>query len=117
MPVTPIIVTADVDRLSTFYTALLDASVVERVPDDGPVFYLGLDVDGSALGLVANADAAAGRGRILLSIDVADVDAALDRVADLGGTVAGPANDMPWGQRVGHIQDPDGNAVNLTRKI
>ena len=26
----------------------------------------------------------------------------------------GPPNDMPWGQRVAHIQDPDGNTVNLT---
>jgi hypothetical protein len=21
---------------------------------------------------------------------------------------------MPWGQRVAHVQDPDGNALNLT---
>jgi len=26
-------------------------------------------------------------------------------------------NDMPWGQRVAHIQDPDGNTVNLTEPI
>jgi hypothetical protein len=24
---------------------------------------------------------------------------------------------MPWGQRVAHIQDPDGNTVNLTEPI
>ena len=29
----------------------------------------------------------------------------------------GPPNDMPWGQRVAHIQDPDGNTVNLTEPI
>ncbi|WP_330316382.1 VOC family protein [Streptomyces platensis] len=55
--------------------------------------------------------------RILLSIAVQDVDALLDRVGSLGGTVRGPATDMPWGQRVAHIQDPDGNAVNLTQPV
>jgi hypothetical protein len=34
-----------------------------------------------------------------------------------GGRVLGPPNNMPWGQRVAHIQDPDGNAVNLTQPI
>jgi hypothetical protein len=24
---------------------------------------------------------------------------------------------MPWGQRVAHIADPDGNVVNLTESI
>ena len=27
------------------------------------------------------------------------------------------ANDMPWGQRVAHIKDPDGNVVNLTQQL
>jgi predicted enzyme related to lactoylglutathione lyase len=42
------------------------------------------------------------------------VDAALARVAFLGGRAPSPATDMPWGQRVAHVRDPDGNAVNLT---
>ena len=56
-------------------------------------------------------------GRMLLSIEVPDVDAVLPTVADRGGTAPGPANDMPWGQRVAHIKDPDGNVVNLTQRI
>jgi predicted enzyme related to lactoylglutathione lyase len=51
---------------------------------------------------------------LLLSIEVPDVDAALARVGCLGGEAPAPANDMPWGQRVAHVKDPDGNAVNLT---
>jgi predicted enzyme related to lactoylglutathione lyase len=54
---------------------------------------------------------------MLLSIEVPDVTALLERVAALGGTVQGPANDMPWGQRVAHIADPDGNVVNLTQSL
>jgi predicted enzyme related to lactoylglutathione lyase len=53
----------------------------------------------------------------LLSVAVDGVDALLEQVERQGGTVLGPANDMPWGQRVAHIQDPDGNAVNLTQPI
>ncbi|EFE84545.1 LOW QUALITY PROTEIN: glyoxalase, partial [Streptomyces albidoflavus] len=33
------------------------------------------------------------------------------------GSVSGAPNDMPWGQRVAHIQDPDGTPVNPTQPI
>ena len=56
-------------------------------------------------------------GRMLLSIEVPDVDALLPRVPVLGGTATSGANDMPWGQRVAHIADPDGNVVNLTQQL
>lgn len=54
---------------------------------------------------------------MLLSVAVADVNELVGRVEELGGQVLGPANDMPWGQRVAHIKDPDGNAVNLTQQL
>lgn len=55
--------------------------------------------------------------RILLSIGVDCVDETLGRVEALGGSVRGAPKDMPWGQRVAHICEPDGNPVNLTRPI
>ncbi|UQA91748.1 VOC family protein [Streptomyces halobius] len=116
--VQPIIVTPDLDRLQRFYADLLGAEQTSRVPEEGPVFFVGLRVGDGDLGIVADEKAETGSPtRILLSITVKDVDALLERVAPLGGTVLGPPNDMPWGQRVAHIQDPDGNAVNLTRPI
>jgi predicted enzyme related to lactoylglutathione lyase len=115
--VLPIVVTPDVDRLQRFYRELLDAVVTERRPDDGPVFYVGLRIGNSQLGLVANDEVSPGvPGRVLLSIAVPDVDAAVARVPALGGEASG-ATDMPWGQRVAHIRDPDGNAVNLTQEL
>jgi predicted enzyme related to lactoylglutathione lyase len=54
---------------------------------------------------------------VLLSIDVPDVDALLPRLAALGGSAPGPSNDMPWGQRVAHVTDPDGNALNVTQQL
>ena len=68
--------------------------------------------------MVADAGAATGAPqRMLLSVDVEAVDELLPLVTRYGGRVLGLPNDMPWGQRVAHVQDPDGNAVNLTQSI
>ncbi|MEV0371650.1 VOC family protein [Streptomyces sp. NPDC050636] len=116
--VQPIIVTPDLDRLQRFYTDLLGAEETSRVPEEGPTFFVGLRVGNGELGIVTDNSVDTGSPtRILLSIMVKDVDGLLERVAPLGGKVLGPPNDMPWGQRVAHIQDPDGNAVNLTQPI
>ncbi|WP_031080562.1 VOC family protein [Streptomyces sp. NRRL WC-3549] len=114
----PVILTADQKALADFYTQLFGAEEVFRVPEEGPAFYLGLRIGDTDLGVVAKADAETEAApRILLSIAVDDVDEVLGRVEALGGSVrSGPA-DMPWGQRVAHIQDPDGNAVNVTQPI
>jgi len=120
MPTTirPIIVTNDLDRLLAFYTGLLGGTEVMRFPVDGPVFYVGLALGNSELGFASNADVVAGSpGRVLLSIEVDDVDALLSQVEALGGEVSSPPNDMPWGERVAHIKDPDGNVVNLTQEL
>src|SRR3954447_18089196 len=114
----PIIVTNDIDRLSAFYTTLLSAAHTMGYPEDGPAFYIGLQVGNSELGLSSASDVSPGSpGRILLSVEVADVDAVLPRVIELGGTAESGANDMPWGQRVAHIKDPDGNLINLTQEL
>ena len=79
---------------------------------------LGRAVGDSDLGLVVVDDAVTGTPqRICLSVEVPDVSALLEQVEGLGGRVLGPPNDMPWGQRVAHIEDPDGNAVNLTQQL
>ncbi|MCW2508590.1 MAG: Glyoxalase/bleomycin resistance protein/dioxygenase [Modestobacter sp.] len=115
--VQPILVTRDLERLSTFYRSLFDAVETERVPADGPTFYVGLRIGECDLGLVNDGEAPDGPQRMLLSVEVPDVDGLLPRVAALGGVVPGPSNDMPWGQRVAHVRDPDGNNVNLTQQL
>ena len=114
----PVIVTADQDVLLGFYTKLFGAEEIFRVPEEGPVFYLGLRIGDTDLGLVAKATLGDREApRILLSIGVDDVDETLGRVTALGGSVGGGPTDMPWGQRVAHIKDPEGNPVNLTQPI
>jgi predicted enzyme related to lactoylglutathione lyase len=113
----PVLISRDLPRLAGFYRDLLGAVETERVPAEGPIFFVGLRIGDSALGLVADGNAPDGPQRMLLSVDVPDVDALLPRVGELGGQVRGPSNDMPWGQRVAHVQDPDGNTVNLTQQL
>ena len=114
----PIIVTNDVERLHTFYSSLLGAEEILRYPDEGPLFYVGLRLGDSELGLSADSGVEPGApGRMLLSSEVPDVDAVLPQVVGPGGEAPAPANDMPWGQRVAHIKDPDGNVVNLTQDL
>ncbi|MEV8318368.1 VOC family protein [Streptomyces sp. NPDC059900] len=114
----PVILTADQDALIGFYAQLFGAEEIFRVPEEGPAFYLGLRIGDTDLGVVAKAHPGTEAApRILLSIEVDDVDETLGRVEELGGSVRSGPNDMPWGQRVAHIDDPDGNAVNLTQPI
>ncbi len=84
------------------------------MPSDGPTFYVGLKVGNAELGLVADRDVELGSGQ---RMDVESVDALLGRVETAGRRVLGPPDDMPWGQRLAHVTDPDGNALNLTQSI
>ena len=113
--VQPTIVTAQLERMLVFYSGLLGAAETQRFPPEGPVFFVGLRIGDSDLALVSDdAVTEAPAGRVLLSVDVPDVDALLPRLAGAGGELTGGPTDMPWGQRVAHVKDPDGNAVNLT---
>jgi len=112
----PIVSTPDLPRLRAFYEKVLGARQTLRVPDEGPEFYVELRIGETALGLVQQDDTQIGAPvRIILSADVPDIDALLPAVASAGGTVPGQPNDMPWGQRVAHVLDPDGNMLNLTK--
>ena len=119
----PVLVTPSLPLLLAFYKALLGATEISRMPEEGPAFYVGLRIGNAELGVVADGEAdIVGPQRILLNVNVADlhvgdVEGLLKHVEALGGRVLSPPNDMPWGQRVAHIQDPDGNTVNLTEPL
>jgi predicted enzyme related to lactoylglutathione lyase len=116
--VRPIISTPNLDRQRAFYQRLLGAVQTNHFPAEGPVFFIGLTLGDSELGLVNEADTdLSAPSRILLSVEVDDVDALLEQVEAAGGRVLGQPTDMPWGQRVAHIHDPDGNMVNLTQTL
>jgi predicted enzyme related to lactoylglutathione lyase len=114
--------TNDIERLKAFYAELFGAEELIRVPGEAGPFYVMLGLGpaglGLSLGLVADERGAnAEPGRAALSVFVESVDDLLPRVEPVGGKVLGPAKDMPWGHRVAHVSDPDGNVVNLTQQL
>jgi len=48
-----------------------------------------------------------------LFVYVEDVDATVAALDDAGATVLREPTDMPWGERVGYVADPEGNLVSL----
>ncbi|WP_337796289.1 VOC family protein [Actinopolymorpha rutila] len=52
-----------------------------------------------------------------VAVFVEDVAGLLSRVKQAGGKVHGKPKDMPWGDRVAHVTDPDGNSLNLTQRL
>jgi predicted enzyme related to lactoylglutathione lyase len=119
MSVQPLLLTADPDRLVAYYCTVFGAVETERMPADGKPFFIGLRLGSSELGVVGD-DPGAGPDapqRVLLSIEVADVQAAVEKVPGAGGRLTGGPTDMDWGQRVAHTTDPDGNLVNITQPI
>ncbi|MGW2145434.1 VOC family protein [Nonomuraea bangladeshensis] len=114
----PILCTADLERSKSFYAELFGAEEHMRVPgDDGP-FSVELRFGDVRLGLLAYMPGVeVPPGRVIVAVFVPDVDKLLPLVEPAGGKVRGPANDMPWGHRVAHITDPDGNLINLTQQL
>lgn len=114
----PILATHDLERLSSFYAELFGAEEIMRVPGTKGPFFVTLGFGGAELTLVSQKRAAkSAPGRVSVAVFVKDVDDLLSRVEPAGGKVLGPAKDMPWGHRVAHVSDPDGNPINLTQQL
>jgi lactoylglutathione lyase len=116
----PVVYAGDVERSVRFYAGLLGFHEHFRLPAEGEAGYVGLERAGSRLGIVTTRSPqellglAVGSGpRFELFVYVDDVDAAVARMRDAGVPVLRDPADMPWGERVAHVADPDGNPVAL----
>jgi lactoylglutathione lyase len=116
----PIVYVTDVDRSVAFYADQLGFEPFYRQPPDGAADYVGLRLGESRLGIVT---AEAPRHlfgaeigdapRFELWVVVEDVDATVGRLRERGVPVLREPEDMPWGERLGYVADPDGNPVAL----
>ena len=111
----PILLTGDLPRLVAFYEAAMDAVVGYRFTDDnGADAYVSLTIGAATLAIGRDAAATDATGdRAALWFYVDDVDAAFARMVDAGAVTVQEPTDMPWGERVAQMRDPDGNLVNL----
>jgi lactoylglutathione lyase len=116
----PIVYTPDVKRSAEFYGGRLGFQEIFRMPPGDDAGYIGLELDDSRLGIVDEAwpveriGVRRGDGpRFELWVYVDDVDAAVERLLEAGVPVLADPEDMPWGERMAYVSDPDGNPVAL----
>jgi uncharacterized protein len=75
-------------------------------------------VDGQSAGISGGigSEGPGGRVRTTFYVDVPDLQAALDRAVQLGGTVASPPMEIPGtGVSIAQFSDPDGNLIGLVK--
>jgi lactoylglutathione lyase len=106
----PILTVGDIEAVAAFYERL-GFRRTYAFPEDAPQF-IALEREGSTIGLGAG-----GGERFSYWVYVDDVDEAFAALVDGGAQVVGPPKDEPWGERVAHVRDPDGNQVHLGAPI
>jgi lactoylglutathione lyase len=117
----PVVFAREVQRSAAFYQAL----GFERhfqLPDDGEPGYVGLRRGSYELAVVSadwpqqqyGRSVAAGV-RFEMFTYVESVDAVVTRLRDTETTILRTPQDMPWGERVAYVTDPDGTPSGSLR--
>jgi lactoylglutathione lyase len=115
-----VIYTRDVAREVAFYEELLGFEKQYQFPPDGEAGYVSLRRDEADLGIVHESSpqemfgASLGDGpRFELFVYVDDVDATVAAMRERRVPILRAPADMPWGERVAYVADPEGNPVSL----
>jgi lactoylglutathione lyase len=115
----PVVYVADAERSAAFYEQLGFARHFQ-LPPEGEPGYIGLRRGDAELSVVLSSwpqeqlgVQIGGGPRFELYAYVDDVDASVAALRDAGVTVLREPEDMPWGERIGYLADPDGNPVAL----
>ena len=87
------------------------AAVLETAPYFDEVFYVGFNVGGFELGLIP--DGAPGRDGTQIHWGVADIEAELSRIENLGAKVHEAVKEVGGGIKVASVLDPFGNVFAL----
>ncbi len=120
----PIVYVRDVPAALAFYGDLLGFEEQYRFPVEGDPGFVGLKRDEADLGVVLESwpretlGLRLGDGpRFELFVYVDDVDEALAGARAAGAPVLLEAQEMPWGERMACVADPDGNPVTLAAPV
>ena len=115
----------DLARCTAFYRDTFtlpyegsDAQSATFLLQDG-LFLILLSPEGSAdlLATDVNGLKPEGGPRGLLAVSVADVDGACAELKAKGVTFVQPPTDKPWGLRMAHFTDPEGNLWEINQPI
>ncbi|MFD5215572.1 VOC family protein [Microbacterium sp. NPDC058345] len=108
----PILRTTDLPRLVDFYRRAFSASVHYRFEHDGREVYVALTVGGGVLGIGFEPEVTSGDA-VAVWLYVDEVDSAHSAALAAGATSVVAPEDMPWGERVAQVRDPDGTLLYL----
>ena len=117
----PVLHAVDVERVAGFYGRLGFEETVRLDGPDGRVGYIGLHREAAELAVttvesprqLAGIDPGPGpRGELF--VYVAELDAAVDGLRGHAAILREPT-DMPWGERLAFLTDPEGNLVTLAQ--
>lgn len=100
----------DPERQRAFYAELFNWNV-----EGGPIMTVDPGFGGPEPGPGGHIQAGE-QPRVSLWVQVRDLRASLDRVAELGGSVLGEPFDVPDGPTIAPIADPEGNPVMLVQQ-
>lgn len=118
----------DLARALRFYRDLLGFTETYRFPAEGEPEFVALALGAAHLALAGVGGATEGsHGRPILRpvsghrfelcVYTDDVDAALEQLRAAGVPVLKEAADQPWGERMGYVEDPDGNPILVTATL
>jgi uncharacterized glyoxalase superfamily protein PhnB len=115
----PIINCADLTAAREFYVTVFGGVQAYQFPESGEPVYLTLTIGAGQVALgIGTVPAAYGETplpatghAVDLCIYVPDLDATVDRALSAGGTVPVEPADMPWGERVAYVRDPEGTMI------
>ncbi|MCA9861053.1 MAG: VOC family protein [Thermomicrobiales bacterium] len=105
------LITTDVAGATDFYRQLLGWELVPTAPGQNP--YTVAKVDGSPVGGLFQPATPPAHSMWIVSFETGDIDATIDRVRKLGGTVVHPANTVPGIGRTAWVADPTGAVFGL----
>jgi PhnB protein len=116
-PVTPHLVCAGAAKAMDFYKKALGAVEIMRMAGpDGRLMHGCMEIGGGTVMLVDEmpewgvlSPTSLKGSPVTIHLNVADVDAAVERAVKAGATVKMPVADMFWGDRYGVIVDPFGH--------
>jgi lactoylglutathione lyase len=118
----PVVYATDVAATARFWERLGFTKFVQ-LPAEGDPGYVGLRRDGAELAVTAREWArdqyglALGNGpRFEMFVYTDDVDTLVAALRAEGVTVLRDPADMPWGERIATVADPDGNPVALANQ-